>query len=403
MRQGLSILALMMAATAAVMAQAPTPGWQLSGEVSQGFNSNVTAATHDPEGDATTAVTLQLGRGWSTPHSQFLLTYVPEGMNFARHTSLDYIAQSLQQSWQFAATGHTSLSWNSSVQRYPERGGAAQMGAASLTGLQGASQAQQADTLLTSGNSSFGVQHQSSLRATWSAQFTGAWMGFQQDDALAAAGTAHLPSSQTRSLSSNGNWNYRLTPGRSLGISATESELWFTAPARHARYANLQATLSQQWAGTTVQIGAGPAWNWMVSSAGGASRLPPHSWSANLNLMQQIGQAQLGVNWSHQVQASLVPGSLSTDEVALQYQQAWGRWNVGASLGNTRLQAALAGQPPRSGLFAAAQLGYQLTQWSLSANCNYYSQDVTTGPALLTPLRRLQASLGVRYAWKGSR
>ncbi|HEY8055272.1 MAG TPA: hypothetical protein VIE13_05115, partial [Terriglobales bacterium] len=60
MKIALSILVTLTAAAAA-LAQAPTPGWQLSGQVNQGFSSNVQGALTHPVADATTQLTLQLG------------------------------------------------------------------------------------------------------------------------------------------------------------------------------------------------------------------------------------------------------------------------------------------------------------------------------------------------------
>ncbi|MGN6591434.1 MAG: hypothetical protein ACTHJX_00890 [Terriglobales bacterium] len=403
MKPVLSILALVMVpAVVAARAQAPTPGWQLSGQVNQGYSSNVRGALSHPAADATTDLTLQLGRSWVTPHASFSLSYVPEGMHYARYQGLDYIAQSLQQTWQYAAGSHTTLAWTSSFQRFPERGGQAQMGAASLASLQSASQAQQADTFLTSGTTSFSVQRQTSLRANWSAQLTGSWLGFQQDAAVATTPGFSLQSSQTKSLSSQLGWNYRLTADRSVGVSANEGEMWFTLPVQHTRYANLEATLSQAWGATSLQLGAGPGFNWVVSSAGPAAGQPPRSWAADASLRQQIARTQLGLSWNHRVQAGLTPGSISTDQLALQWQQQWGKWQGGASLGNSRMAAIGGSQAARNGLFAAAQLAYALTHWSLEASGNYYSQEVATLPGRVGALSRLQASVGVRYIWQGA-
>jgi hypothetical protein len=371
--------------------------------VNQGFSSNVQGALTHPVADATTQLTLQLGHTWVTPHAAFSLVYLPQGLHYARYHNLDYISQSLQQTWQYAATSHTTLGWTSSFQRFPERGGQAEIGAPSLSSLQGASQAQQANTVLTSGSSDFSFQHQSSLRSSWSGQFGGSWLDFAQDAALPGTPKAALQSSQTRSFTGQGGWNYRLSPDRSVGLTASEGEMWFTVPVQHTRYANLQATFTQNWGSTALQLGAGPAFNWLVSSRGPAASQPPRTLAGSAGLTQQIGHTQLGLTWNHRVQAGLTPGSISTDDLALQFQQQWGRWQGGASLGNTRMAGITAGQPARNGLFAAAQMSYTLNQWSLEANCNYYNQDMAAGPGRLQPLSRMQASLGLRYAWQGAR
>jgi hypothetical protein len=403
MKLALSMAVILTGAVVAA-AQAPTPGWQLAGEVNQGFSSNVQGALTHPVADATTQMTLQLGRTWLTPHAEFVLSYVPQGLHYARYHHLDYLAQSLQQTWQYAATGHTTLGWTSSFQRFPERGGQAEMGAPTLSSLQGASQAQQSSAVLTSGASSFSLQHQSSLRSSWSGQFGGSWLGFSPDTAVLPGGAAPaLLSSQTRSFTGQLGWSYRLTPNRSLGVTAGEGEMWFTAPVQHTRYANLQATFTQDWGSTSLQLGAGPAFNQVVSSRGPAASQPPRSFAGSAGLRQQIGHSQLGLTWNHRVQAGLTPGSVSTDDLALQWQQQWGRWSASASLGNTRMAGIVAGEPARNGLFTAARIACALANWSVEASGDYYSQDMAAAPGRLLPLSRLQASLGVRYTWQGAR
>lgn len=401
MKQAFPMLA-MLALLLRAGAQAPEPGWRLAGEVSQGYSSNVQGALSHPVADATTQVTLQLGHTWTTPHANFTLTYLPEGMHYARYQRLDYIAQSLQQSWQYEASRHTTLEWTSAFQRFPERGGQAQLGPLSLTNLQSASQAQQSNTFLTSGSSSFGLRQQTSLRASWSAQVSGSWLGFQQDAAVAGgAGAAGLESSQTRTITTQAGWSYLLTPDRSLGVTAYEGEMWFTLPVQHTRFENMEATLRQSWGATSLQVGAGPEFNQVVSSRGAAAGQPPRSWVADASLTQQIAQTHVGLSWNHRVQAGLAPGSISTDNLGLQWQQQWGRWQGGGSLGNSRMAGVAAGQPARNGLYASAQVGYGLAHWSLTANCSYFSQEVATLPGRLGALSRLQAALGVRYSWQG--
>jgi hypothetical protein len=371
--------------------------------VNQGFSSNVQGALTHPVADATTQLTLQLGRTWVTPHSSFVLDYVPQGLHYARYNSLDYIAQSLQQSWQYAATSHTSLAWTSSFQQFPERGGPAQMGAPGALGLQSASQAQQAGTFLTSGTSSFSVQRQSSLRASWSAQFNAAWQGYRQDAPALAPGAAAQESSQTKSAGAQLGWSYLLTPSRSVSVSASDSDLWFTLPVQHRRYTSLETSLTQRWGATSLQVGGGPAWNAVVSSAVPAAGRDLGSWAGSAGLSQAIGKAELGLTWNHRVQAGLTPASISTDDLALQFQQQWGRWQGSASLGSTRMASIVAGEPARSGLFASTQMSYALASWSVEANCNYYSQDLAVASGGLQTLNRIQASLGIRYAWQGAR
>jgi len=401
MKIALSILALLTAGLAA-LAQAPTPGWAFSAQVNQGYSNNVTGELNRSEADATTSLILNLGRSWSTPRSTFSLSYTPEAMNYLRHTELDYIAQAFEQSWEYNATPHTNLTWTSSLQRFPERAGAPQMGVPSLTGIQGASQAQQSGAVLTAGSTSLGFEHQSSLRTTWSAQWAGSWMGFQQDGAL-PADAAVGASSQTRSISGLLGWNYRLTAARSVGLTLNETEMWYPQLRQHRRNASVQATVSQQWGGTNISLGAGPAWNWVVGGTGTVGGPPSRSVAANADLSQPIGQARLGLNWSHAVQTSLTPGSLSTDSLALQLRQSFGKWSTGFSLGNTRMSSVVVKGPSRSGLFAAAQLNYAMTHWDWMANCTYFSQDMAAGPGPLAAVNRLQGSLGVSYVWQGAR
>ncbi|HUX66433.1 MAG TPA: hypothetical protein VMV31_02980 [Terriglobales bacterium] len=393
-------------------APAPAPGWQFSGQVQQGFDSNVLVSPTHPESDATTQLLLSLGRKWTGPGWSFSAAYLPEAETFARHTSLGYVAQSYRQDWQYALGRHTRLSWTANAARYPERGGAPGMAA----GGQTANLAMALGSVLSNASSTLTLSHQYSLRASWSAGVNGGVQAFSPDTSLLAqlpANTLAPARSQSRIGGGSLGWSYRLSQRRTLQISATDTEMWFTNPAQRLRYGNVQVSLQQQLgSGYSLQLGAGPSWSWRLQRGPGAAlaNLPGQSYAANASLTHQVGRSQYGLSWEHGVQAGTVPGGVTTDMLGLQYGLQWGQaWSGSLGLGRNAFTGQASAQAPpasqhQESLYASGQLSYRIVNdWTLQVHASFMTQAIPTSSPLLAQLRRLQCSLGIAYQSGGAR
>ena len=407
--RGLAVLALGLG----VSAQAPAAGaspWTAAARFTQSESTNIFASLTQSQSDVTSQLQLDLGRQWSGENWSFSANYAPEYTAYARFGQLDYFAQSYQQAWQYALGPHTSLIWSASAERYPERGTAP--GLTGLTAVASASQPLALGAVTSGGDTNLVWAHQSSLRSSWTANGTYSLQAFSPDTGLANAPgstVALTPSSQSRSLGSGVGWMYTLSPSRSLNLSAQESEIWLSGQGQRRLYVNLQASLVQRLGSNfSVQAGVGPAEYWTLGALAAGIPRATTSYAANVRLTGQFGHSVYGLSWSHTQQTSLVPGSITTDLLALQYSNRWGaNWSVSGSFGGSLGSSLTAVTPTPGGnssYFASGQLAYRLgADWALaaSASLNSQSMPVLTGAGTL-PLRRAQYGLEMSYQFGGS-
>lgn len=399
-------------------AQAPaasTPmGWSVAGQLTQGVDTNVTLALQQPQADSTSQLNLDLSGHWAGPRWSFLATYSPRGEAYARRSYLDYVAQSYNQAWDFDWTRHTHLTWVSSAERYPERGGAPLQGSG-LVAAVGASQQQPLATVLANATSTLTLSHQYSQRGSWTAGANLSLQAFTPDKSLLASANGNaaeypaVPRSQSQSFGGNLGWSYELTAHRSLQLSSSFSDLAYSNPARSVRYANVQASLEQGIGpDLTLNLGVGPSWNFTVTAPQGPAAAAPglaaQSYAAHAGLTATHGRSQFGVSWQHSEQLGLVPGGVTTDVEAAQYSVQWGKsWSTAASIGRSGV-AGFVATPTRDSAFASGQLNDRIApDWSLLASSSYSVQALPTSATTTSPFRRLQFSLGVAFSPGGPR
>ncbi|HWG37344.1 MAG TPA: hypothetical protein VN690_06460 [Terriglobales bacterium] len=387
--------------------------WQAAATLTEGINTNVLMSFQNPKADATSLLQLDLGRRWSGPHWSFQATYTPQAVNYERNRGLDYISHSYTQAWQAALSPRIRLGWTLSYDHYPERAGAPSAGGG-LAAVTGASQAMAVQSILAGVNSNFSLSDQYSLRGSWTAGASVTVQRFSPDIRLLRAlpgNTPVPPVTDTRSGGGNLGWSWKLTPERSLEISATDNELWFTNPAQRMRYADVQANLIQQFGpDIALQAGIGPAWNQILKTVTTAQQLPGQSYAANASLTTQQGGTVYGISWQHTEQAGLVPGGVATDNVALDYGVGWGRgFHAQGSIGEghfTGLGADTVGTTrpaSQDSLFVSGQFDWRLgSAWSLSAQTVWSAQGLPVSLTTVGELRRLQASVGITYAPVGA-
>ena len=399
--------ALMAGWTAPLRAQAPpeTPrGWQASGQLLQGYDSNIFLTLAQPQADSTTQVRLSLARHWGGPHWSFTAAYTPQGFAYAAHSRLDYLAHAYQQDWIYGLGPHTQLHWTVNAERYPERGASPQIGDG-LAAVAVASQVLALETVLTGAQTSLTLSHQSSPRSTWTAGGVGALQAFRPDTALLNQASPSFSESALRAQSRSGGgnvaWSYELRPERTLQLSALDNEMWFTNPYQRLRFADALVSIQQQLGGSvTLQLGAGPSWTWVLRNANGATagNLPGQSYAANASLTKHQGHGQYGLTWQHADQMGLVPGGVTTDLLAVQYQWQSGHWSAAVSAGRSSFAGAGGGSAAQNSLYAAGQLSYQVgAECWLRVSSSLNAQAVPLGFGTTGNLRRSQVSLGIVY------
>ncbi len=393
-------------------AQAPAaasanPGWQLSAELDQGYDSNAMLSLAQPQGDATTQLRLGIAREWIGPHWSLSAAYNPQAEAYARNARLDYVAQSYGQTLEFATSENTHWTWGVSAERFPERGGAGLFAAGGLSGVSSASEALALATILTGASTTFAVSHRSSLRSTWSASVSGGADWFSEDQALlrSGGGAPGAAGSNSRSAGANLGWSYALGPQWSWSVSGTESIMQFSGNAQSVRYSALQTGVQRGFGGNvTLALSAGPSWSQTHGSAAtsAVAHLPALGYAANASLTVGQGQGQYGITWSHNLQMGLVPGGLATDMLALSYglQGHGGGWSASASLGESRMAGNL-GPGVQDSLFASSRFRVRLAAaWSITADGEYIGQ---TLPGVTGEFRREMFTLGLRFAPGGAR
>lgn len=389
-------------------AQAPAAAgagpWIFSGSVMQGYDSNPLMLPGAHSADSTTTVSLDLGGHWAGPRWSFDANYAPEGEAYLSNSKLDFVAQSYTQSWNYALGPHTQFSWSANAEDFPERGGAP-MGMGGAVAVANASQAMALATVMRQAGTTIGLTYQSSERVHWSGSATGSLQGFSQDRALVALEPGLVQSEPNRTRSAGGNlgWNYELNPDRNLQIGVGDTEMWLLG-LQHTRYINLQTSLTQKFGGfMTVQVGAGPAWNWTYNlGPANAPALPGHTYAGSANLSAAWGHSSYSVLWSHSDQLGLTPGSLTTNIVGLQWTESWtSSWqtsvSVGQSLGTSGGLSPASSLDNLDSLYSSAQMSLRLAPgWALFANVIFNDQNEPFY-GITGNLRRVQAGMGLTY------
>ncbi|MGH9480923.1 MAG: hypothetical protein ACRD1L_02425, partial [Terriglobales bacterium] len=354
-----------------------------------------------------------LGGRWAGPRWSFTNAYTPQGTNYARHTKLDYFAQSYEQDWNYAASPHTQLVWSLSAQRFPERAASPQAGGLSLAATAAASQSVALATVLSGGSSSLNLSHATGPHTTLTAGVNGTEQYYATDASLAASQGLPAPSvlnSQARSLGGNLGWSEQLTKTTSVQLAGAGSQTWFVGNGERVRYGNLQASLQHRLgAAYSVQLGGGPAWTRTVGGTANptpTAPLPSLGYAANAALTGTSGRSNYGLSWSHADTAGLVPGSITTDLLALQYGMHFGRsWSASVSVGHSSGHGVTAvALPSLDSAFGSGQINYRVASgWSVIANASYFTQMEPTGVGTTGHFRRLQAAAGIAYQPGGAR
>lgn len=410
------------AQTTATQTAKPDAAWQTSAAVTQGMDSNIFMSFDHPTTAATTDMQLSLARHWLWPHSGFSLLYVPTGEIFAGHSELNYFGQSGAADWSYRWR-HTTLDWSSHAERMPERAGNLQAGLSGVAAVASNTQAMALATVLSGAMTGLRLTHQYSLRSSWSANVSAGLQSFTQDKRLAAnlaAGSSALqqPQSNAHTLGAGLGWSYQMTPRRSFGLNAGQTEMFYAHPSRRLLYTNVEASLTQQLSSAvSVFVRGGPAWN---HTSGTLTRpLPGQSYSAGAGIDLVQGQTHYGASWSHAETAGYVPGGITTDTLALDYGLSWGRsWSGSISLGRS-LYRGFYGVTPAGGaggehsVYAAAQLSYRIaTAWTMQAWGSYstqtlpmYAETGVGGPAVAIsqPIARGRYGVGLFYQPGGAR
>lgn len=397
-------------------AQSATPAspnsWQISGQLRESVDSNVLLALQKPKADSSTQLQLALSRTWLGSRWSLAESYVPQATLYGANSKLDYLAQAFNQNLGYNLSPHTRLSWSTNLDRYPERGGAPQAGVAGLAATLSAGQPLAQDLVLTNLRTSLDLNHQYSLRGSWSAGFTLGRQGFSSDTAIeqAQTGSAAPLRSHSDSIGGSGNWSYRLGPARTLSLGGSNSLLATTNPRQRLDYSNLQASITQQLGSVwSLQAGAGPAFTRVISTTATGYK-NTHSYAANARLSRQLNGREYGLAWQHADQLGQIPGGLSTDMLALQLSQQWRQnWNAGLSLERSNYTSLLpgVGASPTEGTRAAwsvsGQAGYQNSNgWTVMANLSYLTQTIPVVTGQAGRFRRLQGGLGISYQIGGA-
>lgn len=392
---------------AAAGAGASASPWIASLQYTQGYDSNVTLAAVHPAGDSTSQLALQLGGQWQGPRWGFLATYDPSGGAYLHHTELDYFGQSYQQDLSYAASPHTKIDWSAAAAHYPQRGGLPGFAAGGLTGAVGSSQGLGQASVLTNGSTSLGISQQYSQFSSWSASINGSENAFSPDQRLLNVNNGLRNTIQSQhSLSYGGNlgWSHQVSETRSLTLGANDNEIQYSNGGSRLRYVSVEAGVDQKLGGPwSMHLGGGPSW---TQNLGGVSIGSLNGWgyAADASLTAQEGRTTEGVSWDHSTRASLAPGGLATDTVALQLGAGWGRnWSGSIGTGFSRLTNALGAGQSEFTSYVAAQLSHRLaTAWWLQAGASFNSQPAAFfGQA--GQLRRGGFTIGIRFQPVGAK
>lgn len=406
----LAILMLALAAHAQADAAAPkganaTPqGFTLGAAFRQGYDSNIILSAK-PEGDTDSALSVNLAGQWSGPRWNFGVLYTPQAVTYARHTNLSYISQGYEQTLTYLASPQTQVAWSVNAAMYPQRGGVPGAGFGGVSGAGLAGEGLGAASDLTTGSTNFSVERQTSLRSSWMANVQAGWTAFSLDrQLLAALGTnsAAGPGEVAHSVTFGGSagWSYRLSPQRSLTLSAGDSVIRYTRSGPKIQYSTATVQLSQQvGASWTLRAGGGPSWTQNQN----AIALPGRQgwgYNASAGLVKQFGRSESGVQWQHTLQASYVPGGLSSDLVALQYRTQWAQnWSSSVEAGYSRqFSPELDNGAARGTAFVSGTVGWQMApEWWLQAEGGFYAQPLSylgQGPGTM---RRVNAAVGIEF------
>lgn len=385
---------------------APASPWIASAQYSQGYDSNVTLASAHPAGDTTSQLALELGGQWQGPRWGFESLFTPTGMAYARHSDLDFISEGYQQTVNYAATPHTKLNWALQAQRYPQRGGMPGGLGGGLGAVIAASQGLGQGSVITTGSSSVGLQHQSSLFTTWSANLNASLNAYSPDARFLLLASPLAAAARTRALSYGGGlgWTHQVSEQRSLEVNASDNEIGYSHGGARLRTLNLQGGIDQKLGGPwQLQLLAGPSWTQNLGATSIGS-LQGYGYAATAGLTAIVGRSTSGVSWQHSQQASLTPGGIATDVIGLHYAFQWTQsWSLSTGLGYSRTaNPARAGVGQLGSSFAAAQLAHKLgSGWWLQAGASFNTEPAALFGESGGNLRRFQANLGIRYQFGG--
>lgn len=402
-------IAMLLAAGLGLHLRAQTPAaagaaspWTAAVQYTQGYDSNVTFATNRPVGDATSQVALELGGQWQGPRWGFVASYDPAGGAYLHHSELDYFGQSYQQVLSYAASPHVKIDWSASASHYPQRGGLPGFAGSGLSGAVGASQGLGQATVLTNATTSLGITQQYSQYSSWSASINGSESAFSPDHRLLNINTGILRSGiqSQRTLNYGGNlgWSHQVSESRSFTLGANDNEIQYSNGGSRLRFVSLEAGVEQKLGGPwSLHLGAGPSWTQNLGAVS-IGNLNGWGYAADASLTAQEGRTTEGVSWDHSTRASLAPGGLATDTVALQLGSGWGRnWSGSIGTGFSRLANAVGAGQSEFTSYVAAQLSHRLaTAWWLQAGGSFNTQPAAFfGQA--GQLRRGEFSIGIRF------
>lgn len=409
-------LGVMLAAALGLHLRAQTPAagagesspWTAAAQFTQGYDSNVTLAAVHPQGDSSSQLALQLGGNWQGPRWGFFASYDPAAAAYLNHPKLDYFGQSYSQDLSYAASTHTKIDWSAAASHYPQRGGLPGVGAGGLAGAASASQGLGQASVLTGGSTSLSISQQYSQFSSWSASVNGGENVFSPDHRLltvnSALGNQGL-NLHTLSFGGNLGWSHQVSEARTLTLGAGDSEIRYGSGGSKLRYVSAEAGVDQKLGGAwTAHLGGGPSW---TQSLGGVSIASLNGWgyAADTSLTTQQGRTTEGVSWQHSTRASLAPGGLATDTIALQFGTQWGHaWSGSLGAGYSRLANALGPGHTEATTYTAASLSHRLaTAWWFQASASFNSQPALFFGQSGGDLRRVEFNLGVRFQPLGAR